>query len=107
MVKIKQITADKVYKPKNEREARFVKAVAIVASEKEAANFLRDIMTESEIEEFSNRLEIAHLLLKGISYQKVADQVGTSTTTVTRVAQWLFRGCGGYAGVLIKAKQNF
>ncbi|MBI4008795.1 helix-turn-helix domain-containing protein [Candidatus Roizmanbacteria bacterium] len=53
-----------------------------------------------EIEELANRLEIARLLLKGGSYQRIAKQTGVSTTTVTRVAHWLFKGCGGYQKVL-------
>lgn len=61
---------------------------------------MRDLLTPAEIEEFANRLEIAKLLLDGRSYQKIAEEIGTSTTTVTRVAQWLFSGCGGYLAVL-------
>ncbi len=29
-------------------------------------------------------------------YLEIASRVGTSTTTVTRVAQWLRNGAGGY-----------
>ena len=29
-------------------------------------------------------------------YLEIASRVGTSTTTVTRVAQWLRNGTGGY-----------
>jgi TrpR-related protein YerC/YecD len=67
----------------------------------EAAMLVRDMMTPAEISEFSNRLEIARLLKNGEkSYLEIAKEVGTSTTTVTRVAHWLFRGCGGYWTVL-------
>jgi len=59
-------------------------------------------MTPVEIEEFANRLEIARFLMMGESYLNIAKNTGVSTTTVTRVAHWLFKGCGGYQKVLTK-----
>ena len=60
------------------------------------ANFLRDIATLSEIKALSERLEVATLLARGLPYREVADRTRASTTTVTRVAQFLFGGEGGY-----------
>lgn len=95
------------YNPRSREEKQFVKAFAFLTKEQEAANFLRDLLTPAELEEFANRLEIARLLSqRKLSYLEIADKVGTSTTTVTRVAQWLFRGCGGYVGVLNKLKKT-
>ncbi|PIX68944.1 transcriptional regulator [Candidatus Roizmanbacteria bacterium CG_4_10_14_3_um_filter_39_13] len=91
-----------VYKPKNEKERLLIKAFASIKSADEAAALLRDLLTPAEIEEFANRLTIAKLLTKGLSYLEIAKQVGTSTTTVTRVAHWLYNGCGGYSSVLKK-----
>ena len=89
------------YSPKNEKEKALVQAFAAIKHEEEAAALLRDLLTTAEIEEFSNRLEIARLLLEeDMSYQEIAKQIGTSTTTVTRVAHWLQRGCGGYWTIL-------
>jgi TrpR-related protein YerC/YecD len=61
-------------------------------------------MTTQEIQEFANRLETARLLYKGDSYKEVSKKTGVSTTTVTRVAHWLYNGCGGYWKYL---KDNF
>lgn len=61
---------------------------------------LRDIATLSELQAFSERLEVARLLSQGLSYRKVAAQTGASTTTVTRVAHFLENGEGGYRKVL-------
>lgn len=88
------------YQPRNKKEKLLVKALLKLRNGKDIANFLRDLLTLPEIEEFANRLEIARLLKKGLSYQKIAGEIGVSTTTVTRVAHWLFRGCGGYWKVL-------
>lgn len=88
------------YTPRSEREKLLAKAFASLKTEQEVLDFLRDLLTPAEFEEFANRIEIARLLLKDNSYQEIAKEVGTSTTTVTRVAQWLFSGSGGYATVL-------
>ena len=88
------------YKPKNEKERFLAKSFLKLKTEQEAANFLRDLLTIKEMEEFANRLEMAKLLKQGLSYKAIAKKLGVSTTTVTRVALWLFRGCGGYKKVI-------
>ena len=88
------------YKPKNDRERFLIKSFLKLKTEQEVANFLRDLLTIKEIEELANRLEMARLLKQGMSYKTIAKKLKVSTTTVTRVAHWLFRGCGGYQKVL-------
>lgn len=88
------------FHPKNEKEKRLVEAFASLKNKEDVANFLRDLLTIAEIEEFANRLEMVRLLVKGYSYQKIAKETGSSTTTVTRVAHWLNHGCGGYKRVI-------
>lgn len=82
-----------------------MKVFTLLKTENEATSLLRDILTLAEIEEFANRLTIARLLTEGLPYLEIAKQVGTSTTTVTRVAHWLYSGCGGYKAVLKKLKK--
>jgi len=88
------------YKPKNEKEKLLTRSFLKLKTEQEVANFLRDLLTIKEIEEFSNRLEMARLLKSGMSYKKISEKLKVSTTTVTRTAHWLFRGCSGYQKVL-------
>lgn len=88
------------FHPRNEKEEFLVKAFLAVKDEKEVANFLRDLLTPAEIEEFANRLEIVRLLSKGLSYQEIAGKTGVSTTTVSRVAHWYYSGCSGYNTVI-------
>lgn len=68
----------------------------------ETARFFRDLLTPAEINEFTNRFQMAKLLYQGNSYAKVAEKLKTSTTTVSRVAHWLFRGMGGYKLILTR-----
>jgi TrpR-related protein YerC/YecD len=88
------------YSPRNQKEKALVSAFLKLKTGQEVVDFLRDLLTLPEIEEFANRLEIARLLKKGLSYKKIAKETGVSTTTVTRTAHWLFKGCGGYWEVL-------
>jgi len=84
------------YTPRNKKEKQFIQALTSIQTEHEMTSLLRDLLTLPEIEEFANRLEIARLLLEGGSYEVIAEKAGVSTTTVTRVAHWLYKGCGGY-----------
>ena len=88
------------YKPKNGKEKFLVKSFLKLKNDQEVANFLRDLLTIKEIEELANRLEMARLLKQGMSYKVIAKKLKVSTTTVTRVAHWLFHGCGGYEKVI-------
>lgn len=77
-----------------------VAALRACRTEEEMENFLRDVSTLSEMQALSERLEVARLLSKGLSYRQIATQTGASTTTVTRVAHFLENGEGGYRKVL-------
>jgi TrpR-related protein YerC/YecD len=62
----------------------------------EVRRFLRDLCTHGELAAMAHRWQIARLLEGGHSYLEIADLADASTTTVTRVAQWLHYGAGGY-----------
>lgn len=85
------------------REPLFKALVAALRgcrSDEDMAMLLRDIGTLSELHAWSERLEIARLLGRGLSYRQVAAQTGASTTTVTKVANALENGTGGYRSML-------
>jgi TrpR-related protein YerC/YecD len=58
--------------------------------------FLRDLCTLTELEALAHRWQTAQLVARGVPYLEVAERVPTSTATVTRVAQWVRHGTGGY-----------
>lgn len=90
------------FKPRNEREKLLVQSILSLKTESQVMALLRDMLTLPEIDEFANRVTIARRLLEGLPYLEIAKEIGTSTTTVTRVAQWLYNGCGGYYQALKK-----
>ncbi|MCB9798749.1 helix-turn-helix domain-containing protein [Candidatus Nomurabacteria bacterium] len=81
------------------------KAFSHMHDTKEVLNFLRDLCTVDELEELSERFEIAKRLSNGESYRSIAEHVGKSTTTVSRVAHWLKHGEGGYLAALKKSEK--
>ena len=86
--------------------AELADAVLAVRTQDEAQRFLRDLCTLPELEALAHRWQIVLLLDEGVPYVEIAERVPTSTATVTRVAQWLRRGTGGYALVLGRRKRR-
>lgn len=81
-------------------------AFASLRTVDEVERFLRDLCTLGELEAMAHRWEVAQLLDEGLPYHAVAEQTGASTTTVTRVAQWLRRGEGGYRLALDRQRRR-
>ena len=79
-------------------------AVLTLRTRDELKRFLRDLCTLGELEALAHRWEIVRLLDKGLPYLEIAERVHTSTATVTRVAQWLRHGAGGYALALDRTR---
>jgi TrpR-related protein YerC/YecD len=79
--------------------------IAKLRNTDEARRFLRDLCTRSELEAMAHRWEVAKLLDEGLPYLEVAKRAHASTTTVTRVAQWLHNGEGGYRLALKRRKR--
>ena len=70
--------------------------IAALRTPKEVQAFLRDLCTRAELDAMAHRWQVAQLLEEGLPYLEVAQRAHASTTTVTRVAQWLRNGEGGY-----------
>jgi TrpR-related protein YerC/YecD len=86
----------------NYQNKALIEGISQLKDKKEIIAFLRDLLTPAEIEEFSQRFQIAKLLwTTNLSYLDIAKKVGASTTTVTRVSQWLYKeNWQGYSVVL-------
>ncbi|MGH3733993.1 MAG: YerC/YecD family TrpR-related protein [Acidimicrobiales bacterium] len=82
-----------------------VDAVARVRDPVVVAAFLRDLCTTTELDAMGQRLQVARLVDEGMSYQDISRRTGASTATITRVAQWLHHGQGGYGAVLKKGRR--
>ena len=81
-------------------EHRLYAALRSLRTDEEAAAFLGDLCTPREIDDLSQRLEVAAMLSEGHSYADVSRATGASSTTVSRVSKCLNGERGGYRTVL-------
>ena len=88
---------------RNESTASLMDAIVRLEDRDEAARFFRDLCTRHELEEMSSRWEVVRRLVEGHSYREIHDLTGVSTATITRIAQWLRHGTGGYQEALTRA----
>lgn len=72
----------------------------------EARRFFRDLLTEEEIKEFSNRWAVAQMLAQKVPYTQIEKQTGMSSTTIARIAKWLNRGMNGYKTVISRLNSS-
>lgn len=64
--------------------------------------YFEDLCTIKEIGDMAQRLDTAILLSKGMSYQKIAEQVDVSSATICRVSKCYNYGTGGYRSAIEK-----
>ena len=68
----------------------------------ECRSFFEDICTIKEIQDMSQRLEVARILNKNKSYAEISKETGASTATISRVNKCLVYGSDGYRRALDK-----
>ncbi|HZJ84376.1 MAG TPA: YerC/YecD family TrpR-related protein [Syntrophomonadaceae bacterium] len=77
-----------------------VKAILTLETVDDVNRFLDDLCTISEIKAMGQRLQVARLLKTDTTYNKIAQDTGASTATISRVNRCLNYGAGGYKKVL-------
>ena len=64
--------------------------------------FMRDLCTLRELHDMAQRWQVVQLLDQGRHYAQIARETGASTATISRIAQWLHHGTGGYRAALAR-----
>ena len=77
--------------------------ILALKSKDEAERFFRDLCSLAELETISHRWAVVKLVDEGLPYLEISQRTGASTATVTRVANSLRRGEGGYATAILRA----
>ena len=85
---------------KDELTDNLFKTILSLKNIDECYNFFEDICTISEIKAIAQRLEVARLLIEGITYVEISEKTGASTATISRVNRALNYGADGYKIVL-------
>lgn len=86
----------------NESYKLLVKAIIAVENEEECNAFLEDLMTKKEVLDIAQRLMVAKLLSEQTVYNKIVEETGASTATISRVNRSYVYGAGGYTKVFNK-----
>lgn len=84
----------------------FFGAILKLKDVEECRKFFEDVCTIKELQDISQRLEVAKLLKEGKNYQEVSKQTGASTATISRVNKCLNYGSGGYSLVIDGKGEN-
>ena len=87
-------------KVKNEQTDLLMDAVLQLHTVEDAYRFFEDICTIAELKSMAQRIEVATLLRKGVTYQEIARETGASSATISRVNRALLYGADGYRRVL-------
>ena len=83
-----------------------VRALLSLESEEEVRNLLSDLCTIREIQDLGQRMEVARLLRRQMTYNDIAEATGASTATISRVNRCLVYGAGGYRAVLERMEKG-
>lgn len=84
----------------------FFDAILTLKTTDECRKFFDDICTIKELQDISQRLEVAALLKDGKVYTEIAAKTGASTATISRVNKCLSYGSGGYSIVLERLEEK-
>lgn len=85
---------------KNPQTNSLITALLALKNKAEAECFLRDLLTAEELIEFGKRWQAAQMLYIKTPYTKIIKNTGLSSTTVARIAKWLWSGKNGYKLIL-------
>ena len=83
-----------------------VNALVAAQSLSDAALFLQDLLTKSEIKILAKRLRIAKLLLAGMTYEQIEEELHVSHGTVAKIAAWLAERGDGFRKIIDKLPQQ-
>ena len=81
-------------------------AILALNSVEECEAFFEDLCTIKEIQDLSQRFQVAKMLSEKKNYQDISKTTGASTATISRVNKCLMYGKGGYRTALTKKAEG-
>ena len=84
----------------------FFDAVLSLKTVEECQAFFLDVCTIKELQDLTQRLQVAQLLSEGKNYQEISRQTSVSSATISRVNRCLLYGDGGYRTVLSRRAES-
>jgi len=80
----------------------FYYMITLLKGSDEIVNFLKDILTPSEVVMISRRIQIAKRLIRGDTYDDIINNLKVGKTTINKVDRWLNNGFNGYKNAIKK-----
>ncbi len=71
-------------------------AILKLRTVEECYRFFDDLCTVGEVQSLAQRLEVARMLQRGLTYHHIEQETGASTATISRVKRCLNYGADGY-----------
>lgn len=75
-------------------------AIVSISDPEECYDFFVDLCTVAELNSMEQRFEVARLLRKGLSYNRIFEATGASSATISRVNRALTYGTGAYDRII-------
>ncbi|MCQ2451114.1 MAG: YerC/YecD family TrpR-related protein [Clostridia bacterium] len=89
----------------DESTDKLCEALLTLKTKEECYDFLDDLCTIKEILDISQRFSVALRLSQKASYNKISQETGASTATISRVSKCYEYGTGGYKNVIKKLEE--
>lgn len=90
----------------NMRHKDFYEAILAIKTLEEAQSFFKDIATDKELDDFSDRLHVAQLLLDKMTYEQISETTKMSSATIARINRAITYGDGGYKTIIERLKKK-
>ncbi len=84
----------------------FFDAVLSLKTAEECQAFFLDVCTIKELQDLTQRFQVAVLLNEGKNYQEISRETSVSSATISRVNRCLLYGDGGYRTVLARRSES-
>ena len=90
----------------DKKSSALIEAFLELKSTDEAKDFLKDLLTEAEINELGNRFCAAQMLSDKRPYSAIEKETGLSSTTVARVSKCINTGANGYKTIIARLNKS-
>jgi len=85
----------------------FYSMVALLKDREEVKNFLKDLLTLSEVVMLSRRIQIAKMLLEENTQEEIRKKLKVGFSTINQVERWVNNGFGGYKKIIKKYQKEY
>jgi TrpR-related protein YerC/YecD len=80
-------------------------AILSLENKEECERFFEDLCTVRELQDMSDRLKVAELLINHDTYEEISEKTKISSATISRINRAIQYGNGGYQEIILKLKR--